>query len=184
MNVLIDCPCPPKAGEPRHDQDTVTLREHLDFRSGVTMRKAIALLYAEDPGATGADVLAVLTEHYLLEGIEAWTLVDDKGERIEPSKPAIRTFLADHPDLAMTVGDQADDLYAEQVLLPLVKRAQMSSPDSPTDGSTSARNGSSEKAPKLSKRSSTTTTPTDATASLTSLPAGDSSSSQSSASAA
>lgn len=187
MDATIRCVCPPKADGPRHDQDTITFRDRLDFRQALTMRKAIALAKADDPDISAAEILALLTEHYLLEGIEAWTLVDAKGKGVEPSKAAIRDFLADHPEEAMAAGDEADELYGPVILLPLLARAtgnSTSSPGTPTTPSTSQRTGSPRKRPKNSKPSSTSTTRTDGTATITSLHGGDSSSSQTSASAA
>lgn len=188
MDTTIPCPCPAKGtGDPRHEQDTVTLRDRLDFRSAVTMRKAISLLYTEDPGADMADVLAMLTEHYILAGVTAWTVVDDKGKPVAVTKTALRSFMEEHEDAAMVIADAADDLYSEQVLLPLLARARdssTSSPATPTTKSTSAQTDSPAKPRTNSKRSSTTTTRTDDTGTITSLPVGDSNSSRSSASAA
>jgi hypothetical protein len=184
MEVKITCPCPPKAdGEPRHDGDTVMLRDRLDFRAATTIRKAIGMLYLEDPEASAAEVLALLTEHYLLFGIAGWSMVDEKGKPTACGKTAIRRFIEDRPDIAEMIGDEADGLYSEQVMLPLVARAQRSSAPSPTAGSTSTRNNSPPKRPRRSRQSSTTTTPTDATGTITRLPVGGSDSLQSSRSA-
>ena len=71
MNVVIPCPCPPKSdGQPRHAHDTVTFRDRLDFRGGMVIRKAITMLKVEDPESGAAEVLAAMSEHYMLEGIE------------------------------------------------------------------------------------------------------------------
>ena len=49
-----------------------------------------------------------------------------------PSRPSAQ-FIADHDDIVFDhLVDAADDLYSEQVLLPLVRKAQASSPPSPT----------------------------------------------------
>ena len=183
MNVTIPCPCPPKAsGEPRHDQDTVTFRDRLDFRAGMVIRKALDIVRTEDEGAGAAEVLAAMSEHYMLEGISAWTLTDDKGKRVEVDKPAIRRFINDHDELVFEhLVDVVDDLYKEQVLFPLVRKAQASSQPSPTEPSTSAPSGSEETPRKPSRRSSTSTTRTAATTPITTLHAGDSSTSRRSA---
>ena len=163
MDVAITCPCPAKGtGEVRHpDGDTVTLRDRLDFRSVTTLRNTIVLLKQDDPDVSVAEILATLTEAYLLLGIESWTLVDEKHKAIEPTKATIRTRLLSHPDQAMTVGDAADELYNAAVILPLVARGQTSSPPTPTNGSTSPRTDSPARHPKRSKPSSTTTIPMD-----------------------
>jgi hypothetical protein len=185
MDVTIDCLCPRKGDIVRHPNgDTVTLRDRLDFHAATSIRHSIALLYSEDSETGGGEILALLTEHYMLFGVARWSLVDEKGKPIEVTKPAIRAHLFGVPDAAMTVGDAADELYAEQVMLPLMARAAKSSLPSPTTASTSPTSSSSEKPRKPSKPSSISTIPTAATATTTSSLDGDSSSSQSSTSAA
>jgi hypothetical protein len=181
--VAIECICPPRAdGSPRHPAgDTVTLRERLDFRAALTARNTMILTKTEDPDAGTAEILAALTETYLLVGVESWSLVDAKGKAVEVTKANIRECLLSHPNVAMTVGNAADELYSESVILPLVALAQTSSPPTPTSASTSATRPSSAKRPRPSKPSSITPFPMDATATTSSLPAGASSSSRNSA---
>jgi hypothetical protein len=182
----IACPCPPKAdGTVRHpDGDEVTLRERLDFHAATTIRKGIGLLYLEDPGASTAEVLALLTEQYVLFGVRAWTVVDDRGKPIEVSKPAIREVLLSGRVDISGLADAADELYAPAVMLPLLAAAQSSSPPSPTDmTSTSATTTGPQRLPRPLRRSSTSTTRTGATGTITSLPGGVSSSSPSTKSA-
>ena len=181
MDVKIDCLCPPNArGETRHpDGDTVTLRERLDFRAALTARNTLVMVKQEDPDASSAEILAALTEVYLVLGVTGWTLVDGKNKPIEVSKGAIREHLLANPDVAMVVGDAADELYAEAVILPLLARARNSSPPTPIAGSTSATKRSTPRSRKPSPPSSITTIPTDATATTSSSPVGDSSSSPS-----
>jgi hypothetical protein len=183
MNV--PCLCPPKDDGVRHpDGDEVTLRPKLDFHAAVTIRNSIAVLSSEDEQASIAEILAVLTENYLLFGVESWSLVDAKGKPVPVSRPAIREHLLSNPDVAMTVGDAADALYAESVMLPLLARAQRSSPPTPTDASTSRTTGRSTTRPKPSKPSSISTIPTAAIEATSVSLDGVSSSSQSSTSAA
>ncbi len=171
----IPCVCPPKAdGTPRHASgDRVTLRERLDFRSGLTARNTVIVIKQEDPEAGAAEILAGLTEVYLLSGVESWTLVDAKGKALDVNRATVRQLMAEHPDEAMTIGDEADALYSEAVLAPLVKRALTSSSSTPTTDSTSATTGSEPRPLKPSKRSSTTTSPTDATERMSASRAGD-----------
>jgi hypothetical protein len=183
--VEIPCLCPPKAtGEPRHDHDTVTLRAKLDFHGVTAASYAVQILKFEDPEASAAEVLATLTEHYMLMGIESWSLVDIKGKPVEVTKPAIRELLLTNIDAASKVGDAADEMYAAAVMLPLLQRASTSSPRTPEAPSTSAPTALSDKRPKPSKRSSTSTTRTAATVTTSASPAGDSRSSPNSATAA
>jgi hypothetical protein len=187
MDIAIDCICPARAdGEPRHaDGDRVTLRETLDFRSVTAIRHGISLLEADGSEAMhAAEVLAVLTEGYVIYGIESWTLADEKGKPVPVSRAAIREHILSRVDVASVVGDAADELYGEKVLLPLLVRASKSSPTTPTEPSTSVRTDSPERRPRPSKRSSTTTSPTDGTGTITSLRDGGSNSSRSSVSVA
>jgi hypothetical protein len=181
MRVAIDCVCPSRAdGEPRHPAgDTVTLRETLDFRSVTAIRHGISFLDNDGTDAYTADVLAVLTEGYVLHGIESWTLQDEKGWPVEVSRSAIRERVLSRVDVAAVIGDAADELYGEKVLLPLLVRASRSSQATPTESSTSLPTASPTGRPKPSKRSSTTTTPTDGIEATSSSLGGVSSSSRS-----
>lgn len=177
MDVHVDCICPPLAGGGiRHPGgDTVTLRERLGFRAAVTARNTMLLAKSENPDAGAADILALLTETYLLVGIEGWTLVNGRNDPLEVSRAAIRAFMDANPDTAMTIGDAADELYGPAVILPLLARAQTSSPPTPIDGSTSAPTAGSPRPRRPSKRSSISTIPTDVTATTSASPAGASS---------
>ncbi len=170
----VRCICPPTpAGDTRHpDGDRVELRERLDFRSALTARNTIALLKQDDPDVQPPEILAALTEVYLERGIRTWTMVGPRGKPVEVSKDAIRRLMDEHPDVAMDIGDAADELYTEAVILPLVQRAQTSSPGTRTNGSTSPTTGSSQPRPKPSKRSSISTTPTDAIVTMQASPGG------------
>ena len=158
MDVLTDCIC---SGKP-HEQDTITLRDHLDFRQGKRIQNEILLL-EEEQRQDVAFVLAVLTEEYILGGVEAWSVVDDKDKPVPVTRDTIREYLLSKPVAAGPVADAADELYQEAVMLPLLRRAQNSSPPTPTGGLTSAPTSSEPKRPKLLKQSSTSTTRTDGT---------------------
>lgn len=179
MDVSIPCICP--GDELRHpDGDTVVLKDTLDFLTATAIRKCIAFRDSDDEAARGAEVLARLTEGYLLFGISGWTVVDEKGKPLPVTHSAIRERLLTRWDAATTVSDEADELYQGAILLPLLVKASSSSPPSPTNGSTSPQTGSPSEPPAPSWPSSTTTTPTDDTE-MTSLSlAGASSSSQNS----
>lgn len=182
---VIECVCPPKDGQTRHpDGDTVTLRERLDFHAATTIRQAIAILKSEDPDSSAAEILATLTEHYVLFGVESWSLVDEKDKPVPVSRAAIRSLLLTRPENITDLADEADGLYQAQVLLPLLARASKSSPPSPIDGSTSAKTPSGPKPRKPSRLSLTTTSPTDGTATTSSSLVGVSNFSPSSESAA
>jgi hypothetical protein len=185
--VTIACPCPPMAdGSPRHETDRVTLRERLGFRAAEAIRNEIAIARNElDQGeelATG-EILAILTEGYILHGVESWSLADDKGD-ITPNRSTIRAYILDRWDIAPTVADAADEAFSEAVMLPLLNRASTSSRPTPTSGSTSASPPRSTRRRTRSSRSSTSGTPTAVIARTTLPPAGGSRSSPSSESAA
>lgn len=187
MDVTVACLCPPTPqGAVRHPEgERITLRDRLDFHGAITCQKAITILKAEDPDVSSAEVLAVLTENYVLQGIVGWSVVDARGRAIAPLKSAIRELLLEaNPDAASTICDAADGLYQEQVLLPLLKRASASSPATPTDASTSASQPSPTPLPRRSKRSSTSTSRTDGIVTTISSPAGVSSLSPNSGTAA
>lgn len=165
MNVEIPCVCPPlSTGAPRHTVDTITLHDKLGFKAALTVRNTIIVIKNQDAVASIAEILAALTEVYLLEGIEWWSIVDQRNKAVEVSRETVRGFMAEHPEEAMTVGNAADDIYQEQVLGPLVRQASKPSQPTLTASSTSATTGSEPKPRRRSKPSSTTTTPTDGTA--------------------
>lgn len=181
MKVEIPCLC---QGRKHEKGDTVVLRDRLDFRTAIAMRNTVAVLYAEEPDADIADVMAALTDAYLTRGIESWTLRDKDGKAIPPSRANIRSVLMANQEAAEVVGDVADDLYQAMVMLPLLRKASQSSPATPTTDSTSPPTGSSTTTPKKSKRSSTSTSLTVVTEATSSSLDGASSLSPSSESAA
>jgi hypothetical protein len=177
MDVTIPCPCP---GTP-HETDTVTLRESLDFRGATTARNAVMLLQAQDDEASIAEILAVLTEQYVLLGVTGWTLVAD-GKPLPVSRANLRDHLLTHDEAATLVADAADELYAGAVMRPLLARARTSSPATPTTEPMFPTSGGEPPTP--SSPSSISTIPTAVTGTTSPAPDGDSNSSPSSASAA
>src|SRR6185369_17550576 len=103
MDVTIACICP----ESPHTEDTVTLRDTLSFRQGKRIQYEIALL-EDEQRADIAFVLALLTESYILAGIEAWTLTDEKGKPVAVSEEAIRSRLLTRPAEADAIAEAAD----------------------------------------------------------------------------
>lgn len=156
----------------RHpDGDTVTLRATLGFTDALSIRNTMAMAVGE-PGVTDADILALLTERYLYLGIESWTFVDERGRPVPVTRANIAGILFANPFVAMTVGDEADELYTSAVVLPLLGRRPTSSPRSPTDASTSAPKPSSTPRPKRASPSSTTRSRTDGIATTSESPVG------------
>jgi hypothetical protein len=179
MELSIECICPPKAdGEPRHEQDTITLKDRFSFHEVVALQKDMQMAGSDDEATVG-DSLAALTEGYIVRGITAWTLVDERGKAIVPNRTTItdRLFFL-NPAVAMDVSAAAEELYNPSVLLPLVNRASKQSGTGPTESSTSAPTALAKRPRKPSKPSSISTTPTDGTETITPSPAGGSRSSQ------
>lgn len=174
MDVRIACPCP---GTP-HDGDTVTLRDKMDLRTGTALQSLIIeSIRSAENRLDQADIVGILNEGYLLYGISAWTLTDARGRALEPSKENIRTHLLSDFAISAPIAEAADDLYPAAAIDPLVRRASMSSPATPTNDSTSPPPTTLPQKP--SRRSSTTTSPTGATEAIGSSPDGGSSSSPS-----
>lgn len=181
----IICPCPPLAdGAPRHEADTVNLRERLGFVQAESIRNRIAMRQADaGQDLEPEEVLAILTEGYILYGVESWTLADDAGP-LAVTRTNIRAYIVDRWDIAPDVAEDADEAYASAVMLPLLAKASRSLPSTPTEPSTSPSPSTGTEVPTPSKRSSTTTTPTDAIEPTILSRAGASSTSRKSTSAA
>jgi hypothetical protein len=109
------------------------------------------------------EVLAMLSEFYLLHCIESWSVRDAKGKPVEVTKAAVREYVLSKPAVAFALADEADGLYSDLILLPLAQMGSTSSPPTRTNGSTSATSDSGA-SPKRSRRSSTVSTPTGAIA--------------------
>ena len=163
----IRCLCP---GSP-HDSDSVTFKERLGFRDASNIRNGVRVLDRASLERT-VEIATALTEGYLLYGIESWTLVDAKGKAVPVSPDAVAEYLLPHIDVAIPLGDLADDLYGEQVIVPLLQRGSTSSPPTRTNGSTSPANGRHQKPSARSKRSSISTIPTGGTGATTPSPGG------------
>jgi hypothetical protein len=163
MDITIPCACPTD-GQTRHpDGDTVTLMEPLDFRTRQAIRRQIVWVKETTDGFTSGEVFATLDEMFLLLCITGWTLLgpNDKGKigPLPPSRENIaERFMGDDDRFAMPILRKANEMYQDVILLPLLAGASTSSPGTPTDGSTSPKNGTTPRR-KPSKRSSISTIP-------------------------
>ena len=203
MDIHIDCPC---AGTPHAEGDTVSLKDKLDSVAGLAIKYSVAQKTTEmreagqiSPEGEITDeaiswlLVAFINQRYLIYGVQSWTLVDADGKKLPPTPANLRSFMEDHPAEAMQVGDEADSLYAEAVMLPLLKVAASSSRPGQTNGLTSPMkpsstesNGSSHSPKSTRKPSSpslTESSTTTAIAPTSTSSAGGDSSSASSASA-
>lgn len=194
VTVHIACPCPPTEQGPRHpDGDDVELRARLSLAGGIAVQSLLVeQLKAIGKALDSAALSGLLAEGYLLSGVAAWTLVDADGKPLPVTPETITERLLSDFAVAEAIADKADDLYMEPVLLPLLRKLGMSSPATPTNGSTSATRSSrarTAKKPSRSTRSSsstrrppkpssTTTTPTASTVTTSVALGGGSSSSR------
>lgn len=182
MDVDIRCICPPRAdGKPRHDKDTVKLKEKLTFDD-----LAIYLAQAQVAAGDTVEMLAGLKKRHLYIGIEAWSLVDAKGYALPVDRETIDDVLMPNLDVALYLANMADNEYMP-VVLPLLTRGTASWRPGQTEDSTpptsseagesptptpadQSNQSSSGKSPKPSKRSSTTSTPTAVTGTMQESP--------------
>jgi hypothetical protein len=163
VNVEVACPC---AGTP-HEKDTVGLRPKLGLRAGMLLQRFLRDSLKEGAQDEDGEIAALLTEGFLIHGVASWTFVDAEGTPIPVTDETIRDLVLSDFALAAPVADKADELYTDPVVLPLMAPASTSSPPSPTNGSTSAPNGHTQKRRTRSKPSSTSTSQTGVIATIT-----------------
>jgi hypothetical protein len=161
------CTCP---GTPHADGDEVYLRPKLGMARALAVIRGAAV----DDVAVAEMQLAI---GYTRFGIADWNLSNGDGRTMPIDGDHLAKFAEDDPR-SILVALKGDELYAKEVVVPLVTMAAVSSQTSPATGETSATTGtaSSTKRRKRSKRSSTTTTQTDGTVTITASLDGDSSS--------
>lgn len=149
----------------------VFLLPHLKWRH-VSAIKWDILVEKEKAGIDlpAGEIIGLLQEGYLTYGIARWDLP------VPLTRESVQTEILSRTERASIVAERADELYSEQVLLPLVRMAAKSSPATSTNGSTSATTGSSAEPRKRSRRSSTSITPTAAIEMISESPDGGSNS--------
>ncbi len=167
--VKVKCLCPPRPdGLPRHEADYVNLRDRLDFRQAVAVR--VDIRETVKAGGSEGELEGMLAESYVLHGVESWSLVDEKNKPLPLTRENLRNVLLADYDTGQEVANEADNLYTEAVVLPLLQRASTSLQGSPMPDSTSPTNGTPTRKPR--SRSSTSTTPTGDTGTTSPRPAG------------
>lgn len=126
------CRC---AGSP-HGQDVVYLHGETTAEIGLAAYGAIA-------AADGvADQRLRLGMAYLVNGVADWTFLDDAGQPIPVTPDTIRRALPWGKG-GRDVAEKANELYSDEVVRPLVERAQRSSRVTSITASTSANRPSS-----------------------------------------
>lgn len=155
--VPVTCPCP---GTPHADGDTVYLFPKLGLQGGVLAERQIRDMAGE---RTPNEILAVLTETFVLHGIADWTLVDADAKPVEVTEQAKRAIVLSDWGFARMIADKADSLYTAAVLDPLLTRSSNGSRQPSTAASTRPPKRSASKRQKPPQSSSTATSQTGAT---------------------
>jgi hypothetical protein len=138
-----ECGCP---NAPHPDGDLVYLAPELSMAGGMAAQSAIS------EGLTDALVLQeLLAAVWIRHGVVGWNLVDEGGEPL-PTDPATVKAALPYGKGGRLVAERADELYAEDILAPLVQRLKNTSRRGRTADSTSA---TPPRTPKPRKRSST-----------------------------
>lgn len=130
------CYCPET---PHADGDVVYLAPSLSMTGGMAAQAAIAEGIS-DPMLMQERLAAIWTRF----GIVDWNLVDEGGHPI-PINPANIAAALPYGKGGRLVAEKADDLYAEDILAPLVERVASISATGRTNGSTSRTRKSTRK---------------------------------------
>ena len=143
---LAACYCP---GTP-HEADLVYLAPSISMAGGMAARAAMVA------GIEDQIVLQeMLAQVWIRHGVIGWNLVDENGQPVEVT-PANVIAALPYGKGGRLVADRADNLYAEDILAPLVEMSKSNSRRGPTNGSTSATPPSKRK-----RRSPSSTVDTD-----------------------
>jgi hypothetical protein len=140
------CGCP---NAPHPDGDVVYLAPQLSMAGGMAAQAAISA------GISDSLVLQeMLAEIWIRHGVVGWNLVDENGDL--PLDAATVKAALPFGKGGRLVAERADELYAEDILAPLVQRLKNTSQRGSTTGSTSR--SAPTRTQKRSSRSSTSTT--------------------------
>lgn len=135
---LGSCYCP---GTPHEDGDVVYLAPSLSMAGGMAAQAAIA------EGMNDAIRLQeLLASVWVRHGVIEWNLTDERGQPVPVTQANVERALP-YGKGGRLVADKADDLYAEDILAPLVQRLGNTSPTGPTRGSTSRTRKPTQKQP-------------------------------------
>lgn len=146
VEVRLDaCYCP---GTP-HETDIVYLAPSLSMAGGMAAQSAM-----RDGFGDALRLQELLAAVWIRHSVIGWNLVDDAGALL-PLDPSTIAAALPYGKGGRMVAERADDLYAEDILAPLVERLKSTSPRGRTNGSTSTPRPSTRKRPS---RSSTATT--------------------------
>lgn len=133
------CRCP----QTPHEQDEVYFRPRIGFDGGIAIHGAIQASLDEAP-----EVRAVRLSHaFITHGAVGWNLVDEQGAAVpfDVSLLFAEAELRGFADAGYPLAAGAENLYAEEVLRPLVAGMSKPSPDGRTASSTSASRRSGQR---------------------------------------
>ena len=146
------CRCPGGSPIPHPDGDTVTLASRLSVPMGAAASAAL-----NDALPTLGGMQAALTGVYLAPapsgGITRWSFLDAEGKP-EPISAETVERLIPWSNGGMEVAEEADRLYAPELMAPFLRRLAKLSAPGPTDTSTSASPPSGPSSPTPSVPSS------------------------------
>jgi hypothetical protein len=124
---LEACFCP----NAPHDSDIVYLAPSLSMAGGMAAQSAISA------GLTDSLKLQeLLAEVWIRHGVVGWNLLDEDGDDL-PVTPATIAAALPYGKGGRLVAERADDLYAEDILAPLVQRLKSTSRRGSNNDSTS-----------------------------------------------
>jgi hypothetical protein len=135
--VTVECSCP---GTP-HPEDTVLLAPVTDVRIGSAAAAGLGIL-PSGPSQL-SDIEGALSLAFLHFGPRDWTFTDAKGEPLPLTLDNIDERLS-FAHGGLEVIEKANELYATDVLGPLLRARQRASLSGPTDDSTSPQSGPGE----------------------------------------
>jgi hypothetical protein len=134
---LGPCEC---TGQP-HEADLVYLAPTLSMSGGMAAQGAI-----QQAGTDPVRLQELLADIWVRHGVTGWNLLDDKGNAIPLTADNIARALP-YGKGGRLVAERADDLYAEDILAPLVQRLE-----------TLSQRGSTPSGPRRTSRTRTSTT--------------------------
>ena len=141
------CRCTGRADTPHPEGDEVYLYPEATITCGLRSNGALAAA-GDDP----AKLELLLGRVFIEEAIAGWSFLDADGE--VPITPATIEHYLPWARGGSLIAERANDLYAEAILAPLVKRSASSSGIGPTGASTSVTRPSRQVRRNSSKSSS------------------------------
>lgn len=122
------CECP---GTPHGDGDFVYLAPVISMAGGMAVQGAIL-----DAQGDSVRLQELLAHVYLAHGVTGWNLLDERGKPV-PCTPDRLAVAIPYGTGGQAIAEKANDLYADDVMRPLVERLNSLLPTGPTASSPS-----------------------------------------------